>query len=183
MCKNDFSLSNSLTVDPLDQERSQKAATMQKSHSQPNPPTLEREPLQPLRSAPSMIPRRKKIKKQVRVQSEPAVINRSELTCQNDGEGDSESDLLTNLSAGCTDLASELDISCSKNVSWESSKVCVDQKTVGTNYSANDFSKKLYLQSTLIKLFSIPGAPSDTTCSTKSYKKRRPWYDGLFCCK
>lgn len=99
--------------------------------------------LPPPRSAPSMIPRRKHLKKQARVSSEPAITGSvGKDGCSGDCK-DSESDLLTNLSVGCSDLLSELNISCSKNISWDSSKMKVDQKTVGTNYSSNDFSESL----------------------------------------
>ena len=104
----------------------------------------------PPRSAPSMIPRRTKVKKQVRVSSEPAIIMKSKIIPRDD---DSQSDLLTNPSEGCFELLSDLEISCSKNISWDGSKMYVNQqRTIGTNYSTNDFSKKILLH---IKLQTI----------------------------
>lgn len=98
-------------------------------------------------SAPSMIPQRLKPKDQARVASEPGII------ISHKGSGDAVqlfvkesnvgSEFGTNFSSHCSDLLSDLNISCSKISVENSSSMRTNMRTVGTNYSANDFSEFL----------------------------------------
>lgn len=91
-------------------------------------------------------------------------------------------------SGGCSDLLSDLEImsSKSKHSSQMSSKMNIDHRTVGTNYSSNDFGKfktnfsdNFLIFMTLFKVASI----TDSELSiNSSYCKTRPWYK-LICCK
>jgi len=127
--------------------------------------------LAPPRSAPSMIPQRVKTKKQVRVSSESAIIMKDKcagdpgiLVTRVDSRSLADSMAETNFTSNCSNFISDLEISVSKNLLCEGSKTKMNQRTVGTNYSVNDFE-----------------APSDATTSVKRKKPRRCWCK-LFCC-
>lgn len=134
------------------------------------------------RSAPSMIPKRVKVKENVRVESEPSIIHQKEtkdleaLVLDKTKSKNTISEI-SKFTVGSSHFLSDLEISCSKNISCGN----VTQRNVGTNYSVNDFCEYFYSLH-ILKNYSnenlSSGAPSESFCSIK-LKKRR-WK--LFCC-
>lgn len=106
----------------------------------------------PPRSAPSVIPKRPRLTKTVRVLSVPVLIN---------GKGSGDSRSVNNQSSDESEIessvysrhsskrCSDLDISCSHLVNNESSITTVATRSVGTNYSRNDCSKSIFLLKSL----------------------------------
>lgn len=136
------------------------------------------------RSAPSMIPKRVKPKRSVRVESEPSVKQqkgagdgdfKSLLRNETKSEISNESAMTTNFSAdNSSHFLSNLNISCEK----------ITQRTVGTNYSVNDFCEYFYSlhnqeKSYNGKIYHSLGASSESSNCSMKMKKRRLKF---FCC-